>query len=149
MPSSDCPRVTWFILFCVIQLPQQLLHRGAADQRQTALLQQGAVTSSAQVRQLLLSQAAGESRAAGYRWSGQKEMEPDPCTWALQPLNKQPMPEAGLFSSCCAHCRAMPALLLAGTILCLIHLPTPPLPRQPLLTVSDQRPGACSTFVLH
>lgn len=27
-PSSDCPQVTWFVLFCVIHLPQQLPHRG-------------------------------------------------------------------------------------------------------------------------
>lgn len=26
-PSSDCPQVTWFVLFCVIHLPQQLPHR--------------------------------------------------------------------------------------------------------------------------
>lgn len=114
-----------YLVLCNPLAPAASSQRGCCfDQRQTALLQQGAVTSPAQVRQLLLSQAAGESRAAGQRCSGQKEMEPDPCTWALQPLNKQPVPEAGLFQSCSAPCRAVPALLLAGIILCHILLPT-------------------------
>lgn len=114
-----------YLVSCNPLAPAASSQRGCCfDKRQTALLQQGAVTSPPQVRQLLLSQAAGESRAAGSRCSGQKEMEPDPRTWALQRLNKLPMPEAGLFYGCSAHCRAVPALLLAGCILCHILLPT-------------------------
>lgn len=111
-------------VLCNPLAPAASSQRGCCfDKRQTALLQQGAVSSPPQVRQLLLSQAAGESRAVGQRCSGQKETEPDPRTWVLQPLNK-PMPEADLFYSCSAHCRAMPALLLVGCILCHILLPT-------------------------
>lgn len=49
------------------------------------------------------------------------EMEPDPRTWALRPLKKLPVPEASLFYSCSARCRAVPALPLAGCIMC--HIP--------------------------
>lgn len=70
------------------------------------------------------------------------EMEPDPHTWALQLLNRQPMPEAALFYSCSAHCRSVPALLLAGCILCHILLPPPPLPRHfpPLCLIEGPAP---------
>lgn len=59
--------------------------------------------------------------AAGQRRLGWEEMEPDPRTWALRPLNELPVRGAGLFYSCSARRRAVPALPLAGCVLS--HIP--------------------------